>query len=105
MSYAGSWGPVQYAPARTPALPAHDKRITPQVLAVELDQVEGIEEHIGVMAPILNGIERRNAIITARHRLSIDDARPRVQLGQRLDNEREAVGQVIARPAVERAGE
>ena len=33
--------------------------------------------------------------------LPVDDAGPRAQPGERLDDQREAIGQVIARPAVE----
>jgi hypothetical protein len=53
------------------------------------------------MVLVPDTIEGRDPVITARHRLPVDDAGPRAQLGQRLDNEREAVSQVIARPAIE----
>ena len=36
---------------------AHRERTAPQILPVELDQVERIEEHIGIMAPVPNPIE------------------------------------------------
>jgi hypothetical protein len=41
---------------------------------------------------VSDAIEERYPVITTRHGLTIDDAGPRAQLGQRLDNEREAVG-------------
>src|ERR1700730_4132287 len=40
-------------------------------------------------------------LLAARDRLSVDDAGPGAQLGDRLDDERESVRQVIARPAIE----
>src|SRR5262249_34359806 len=36
---------------------AHRERVPPQVLAIELDQVEGIEEHACVMAPVPNPVK------------------------------------------------
>jgi len=50
---------------------------------------------------VADEIERRNTAIVACHRFPVDDAGPRAQPGERLDDQREAVGQVIARPAVE----
>jgi hypothetical protein len=69
--------------------------------AVELDQVEGIEEHIGVMVSVADAVETRNPVFTACHHLAVDDAGPRAKLGQRIHNEREAIGQVIAGTAIE----
>jgi len=59
---------------------AHFQRITPHVVAIQLDQVEGVGDSF-----------------------AIDDAGVRAQAGQCLDDQREAAGEVIARPAVERA--
>jgi hypothetical protein len=39
--------------------------------------------------------------VSLRHRLAVDDTRARAQAGERRDDQREAVGQVIAGPAVE----
>jgi hypothetical protein len=50
--------------------------------------------------PVRDAVERRYPILAARDRLSVDDAGPGAQLGDRLDDERESVGQVIARPSV-----
>jgi hypothetical protein len=41
-----------------------------------------------------NPVEYREAVVIARHRLAIDDARAGAQVSQRLDNQVEAVGQV-----------
>ncbi len=37
--------------------PADYERIAPQVVAVVLDQVEGAQEHVGIVAPITDAIE------------------------------------------------
>jgi hypothetical protein len=49
--------------------------------------------------PVL--VERGDAVVIARDSFSIDDAGARAQAGQRLDDQREAMGEVIARTAIE----
>src|SRR6516162_3223168 len=80
---------------------AHRERLPPQVIAVQLNQIEGIEEHVRIMPPVADAIEARDAVLTARHSLAIEDAGARAQASERLDDEREAVGKVVARPAAE----
>ena len=46
-------------------------------------------------------VERCHAVVVAGDRLAIDDARVRLEQRQRLDDQREARGQIVARPAVE----
>ena len=46
-------------------------------------------------------IERGNAVLVASNRLAIDDAGARAHACKRLDDQREAMGEVIARTAVE----
>jgi len=41
------------------------KRITPQVVAVQFDEVEGVEERAVIMAAVANEIERGNAVVIA----------------------------------------
>src|SRR5262245_45456498 len=53
------------------------------------------------MAAVANEIERGNAVVIAGDSLAIDNARPRAQAGQRLNDQREAMGEVVARTAVE----
>jgi hypothetical protein len=53
---------------------ANLKRITPQVVAVQFDQVEGIQKHAIVSAVVTDEIERGNAVVIAGNRLAIDDA-------------------------------
>src|SRR5215813_14088447 len=48
------------------------KRIAPQVVAVQLDEVEGVEEYALVSALVTDEIERGNAVIIAGDRLAID---------------------------------
>jgi hypothetical protein len=77
------------------------KRIRSQVVAIQFDQVEGIEEDALVSAVITDEIERGNAIVIAGNRLAIDDARARAQPSERLNDQREAMGEVIARTAIQ----
>jgi hypothetical protein len=48
------------------------------------------------MAPIPNALEACDAIIVTDDRLAVDDAGSRAQAGQRLDDQGEAVRQVVA---------
>jgi hypothetical protein len=41
------------------------KRIAPQIVAVQFDQVEGVEEYAVVSAVVSDQIERGNAIVIA----------------------------------------
>jgi hypothetical protein len=66
------------------------KRITPQVIAVQFDQVEGVEEYAFISALVTDEIERGNTVVIAGDSFAVDDAGPRAQAGQRLDDQREA---------------
>jgi len=57
----------------------------PQVIAVVLDQVEGIEKHVRVMVPISDAIEIRHSVVTTGNRLAIDDAGARPKPRERFD--------------------
>jgi len=63
-------------------------------MRVQIDQVESVEEGTVVVAVVANEIERRHAVVVASNRLPIDDAGARAQAGQRLDDQREAAGEV-----------
>ena len=80
---------------------AHFQGITPHVVAVQFDQVEGVQERAVIMAAVANEIERGNAFVIAGNGLAVDDAGARAQARQRLDDQREAMGEVIAGTAVE----
>jgi hypothetical protein len=77
---------------------AHDKRIAAEVIAVQLDQVEGIEEDAAAMAPIPHSLEAGNAVVAAADSFAVDDAGACAQTGEGVDDQREAVGQIIPRP-------
>jgi glucose-6-phosphate dehydrogenase assembly protein OpcA len=72
-----------------------------RVVAIEFDEVESIEEYALVRALVADELERGNAAVIASHRFAIDDAGARAQARQRFDDQREAVGEVIAGAAVE----
>src|SRR5262249_39291670 len=80
--------------------PANLKRIAPQVVPVQLDEVEGIKKDAPVSALVPDEIERSNAVVIAGDSFAIDDARPRAQMGQRLDDQREAAGGIVAPGAI-----
>ena len=53
---------------------AHFQRIAPQVVAIQLDQVEGIEEGVAVMASVADTVERGNAVVIAGDSFAVDNA-------------------------------
>jgi hypothetical protein len=53
------------------------------------------------MAAVANEIERGNAVVIAGNSFAVDDAGAGAQAAQRLDDQREAAGEVITRTAVE----
>src|SRR5215813_6912952 len=77
------------------------KRITPQIVAVQFDQVEGVEKYALVSALVTDQIERRNAVVIAGDSFAVDNAGARAQASQCLDDQREAAGEVVAGTAVE----
>src|SRR6516225_10099701 len=60
-----------------------------------------VEKDAPVSALVTDEIERGDAVVIARDRFAVDDAGARAQVRQRLDDQREAMGEVIARTAVE----
>src|SRR4051812_13991415 len=50
---------------------------------------------------VSNAIEVREPVIATSDRFPIYDARSRWKACKRLDNEREAIGEIVTRPAVE----
>ena len=57
------------------------KWITPQVVAVQLNEVEGVEEYVLVSAVVTDEIERGNAVVIAGDSFTIDDAGARALSG------------------------
>jgi hypothetical protein len=55
------------------------ERFASQVVAVEFDQIEGIQEDARVMTAIAQAVEVRHALVVAAHRLAVVDAGARAQ--------------------------
>ena len=53
------------------------------------------------MPPVADAVEARHAVLVAAHRLSVDNAGAGAQAGQGLKDQREAIGEIIARQAIE----
>ena len=77
------------------------KRIAPQVVAVQFDEVEGIEERAVIMAAVANEIERGDAVVIAGDSFAVDNAGARAQPGERINDQREAMGEIVAGTAIE----
>src|SRR5262249_5028888 len=75
--------------------------IAPEVIAVQLDRVEGLKKCFFVVPRLPNRTERRDPVPIAGNRLSIDDAGAAAQAGERLNDQRKAMGEIIARTAIE----
>ena len=58
-------------------------------------------KHVRVMTAVSNTIEGCDPVVAAHHCLPVDDTGLRAQLSHCLDDEREAIGENIARSAVE----
>ena len=74
--------------------------LPPQVVAVQLDQIEDVEEHAPVIAPPPQPVELRHAVPVAGDRLSVDQAGAHPERAGGLGDERVAV-----RPVAPVAGE
>ena len=75
-------------------------RRPPQVVAVELEQVEGAEDHV-VTPPVSQQIEHCKPVGIADDRLTVDQTGPHRQLTDRRRRQREALGKIIPVAAVE----
>ena len=53
---------------------ANLKRVAPQVIAVQFDQVEGVEKHALIRAVVPDEIEGGNAVVIASDSLAVDNA-------------------------------
>jgi hypothetical protein len=56
---------------------APHQRISPQVVAIQFNKVEGVEKDAFIVAAIANDIERSYAVVIASNRLTIDGVRER----------------------------
>ena len=62
------------------------KRIAAQVVAIQLDEVEGIEKYAPVSALVPDEIERGNAVVIAGDSFAVDNAEVLPPPGDVLDN-------------------
>src|SRR5262245_30126378 len=67
----------------------------------QADRAVGRKEYARVSAVVTDEIERGNAVVIAGDSFAIDDAGARAQACQRLDDQREATGEIVARTAIE----
>ena len=76
-------GPALFKGAHYPILPRASSPNAPQVIAVQFDQVEGVEEYAVVSAVVTDEIERGNAVVIASDSFAVDDAGARTQASQK----------------------
>ena len=67
------------------------ERLAAQVGAVQLKQVEGVEERDSLVAAAAQDVEAGEPAFIAAHHLPVDQARPHPEEVHGLDHEREAV--------------
>jgi hypothetical protein len=79
------------------------ERIAPAILALQLDQVEGVQEDASVMPAMPQQVEARQAVVSARDRFPVDGTGARAQPPHGLDDQRKTMREIIARPAARKA--
>src|ERR1700730_16223858 len=77
-----------------------DQRLAPHVGPVELDQVECPHENAVVSIPSPDQLKTGDSVIATGNGFTIDDAGPGAQPRQSFDDQGEALGQIVTRPAV-----
>jgi hypothetical protein len=55
------------------------ERVAPQVVAIQFDQIEGIDKDAAVMLAVADALQARHPLVGAGDRLPIDDAGTRAQ--------------------------
>jgi hypothetical protein len=90
---------VEFETASSQAWPCGLIGVALEIAAVQLGRVEGVQENAFVMVAVADAIDWGHAVVVTGNRL--DDARARTQAGQCLDNQRKAIGKIIAGAAVE----
>ena len=58
---------------------AHLKRLSPQVIAVKLQEIEGNEEDLRVVTAMPQLVKARHPTLVAAHRLAVDQAAAHLQ--------------------------
>ena len=75
---------------------AHLDRLPPKVLAVQLQQVEGVQECFGLVPPVTEQLEGSQPPFVTAHDFPVDQARPHLEVVHRLDHQWIALRPVIA---------
>ena len=73
-------------------------RLSPQVIAVKLQEIEGNEEDLRVVTAMPQLVKARHPTLVAAHRLAVDQAAAHLQLVHGPDNERIAGRRVVPVP-------
>ena len=63
------------------------ERIASEIVAVQLDEIEGVQERAVIMAAVANEID---PVVIAGDSFAVDDAGARPQPGERINDQREA---------------
>src|SRR6476469_7512033 len=87
--------------ASTEANAALSERFAPRSSPLSFDQIEGVQNHAGIVTAVADAGEARHAVFAAAHRLAVDDAGAQAQARQRLHNQGEAGCEIVAGAAVE----
>ena len=67
---------------------AHFDRLTPQVRAVQLQKVEGVEERLSLIPPMPKQLEGCHPLLVAANNFPIDQALPQLEVGHCLQTNR-----------------
>ena len=70
------------------------ERFLPQIVAVDLEHVEGVQEHGGIPALRVQPVEIGHAVIAAHDGLAVDRDRANPQTAGGLDDRRKAVAPI-----------
>jgi hypothetical protein len=70
----------------------------PQVIAVKLDQVEGVEEDVSILTAVAQSVEARHPIGITGNRFAIDQARRSLERERGASDQWEPAGPVIPVP-------
>src|SRR5215471_15574872 len=65
------------------------RRIASQVVAVQSNEVEGVEEDALISAVVTDEIKRGDTVVIAGDSFAVDDAGARAQPGERINDQRE----------------
>jgi hypothetical protein len=77
---------------------AHLERLAPQIRAVQLQQVEGVEKRLRLVASAAENVEPGESVLVAAHHLSVDQAGAHCEVVHSLGDQRKASRPVVAAP-------